>query len=220
MQTQITEFYKTFPKNFQSIILTCLFLSLWPQWNPFQVPGVGPGLCRTPAPLPAGPNATVTQLSPWMDPFNNSQQNTKKKTWIQHKLLWIQTHLYGSLSSSPAWGRRVCVASLYNTLSGDAGRMVRCSTPGLTQHSLLNRTSYGGVTRRRGGGEARHFYVTITRSCECSASRQFGPDTLTPTVQIWDVSARTVPAQTSKTWAKTKSTSQTSKTWAKTKSTS
>ena len=48
----------------------------------------------------------------------------------------------------------MCVASLYNTLSGDAGRMVRCSTPGLTQHSLLNRTSYREESSARGGEEA------------------------------------------------------------------
>jgi len=89
------------------------FLSLWPIWKPKRrtekqtsCPAGGhPPVSSLWGEAPTGqlsrrPNATVTQLSPWMDPFNNSQQNTKKKTWIQHKHIMVVCVF---LSSSPAW---------------------------------------------------------------------------------------------------------------------
>ena len=44
-----------------------------------------------------------------MDPFNNSQQNTKEEDMNPNKHIMVVCVF---LSSCPAWGRRVCVASL------------------------------------------------------------------------------------------------------------
>jgi len=94
-----------------------------------------------------------------MDPFNNSQQNTKEEDAKQMTNFHLFQDFHDSRHTQPGVP---AVASLNNTISGAAGRLVRCSTPGLTQHSLPNRTSHGGVTRRRGGEEEKHFYNTTS----------------------------------------------------------
>ena len=138
------------------------FLSLWPIWKPKRrtekqtscpaggQPPVSSLRGRSywsafpPAPMQLW-HRTVTQLSPWMDPFNNSQQNTKEEDMNPNKHIMVVCVF---LSSCPAWDAGCVSPRCSNTISG-GGRMDRCSTPGLTQHLLPNRTSYGGVTERR-----------------------------------------------------------------------
>ena len=118
-----------------------------------------------------------------MDPFNNSQQNTKENMNPNKQSMAVCVFL----SDNPAWERRVC-RLVGGTLSGDLPGVpllgARANTTDTSQQNIIER----GVTRskeERGGEE--DLYNTSP------ALDMFN----TPT--IWDVSARTKPAQTRET---------------------
>ena len=86
--------------------------------------------------------------------------------------------------NSPACPRRVCRlvgAILYPV----AGRMTRCSEPARHTTSLLTQHQDRGVRRRR---RSRHFYVTITRSCEykCKKATVWPRYPESTSCQCWD----------------------------------
>ena len=86
----------------------------------------------------------------------------KKKTQTNSKPNMSPNHLHESQSTA----RRAhagCVASLGQLSIRWKRGMIRCLTHATPGTSLLTQHQDRGVRRRR---RSRHFYVTITRSCE------------------------------------------------------
>ena len=145
--------------------------------------------------VPSGWTRIVHQLSrrPPMQLWHRTVSTVESMEWTLSTIL-SKIQKNGCLCV-PIWQSGVGtpgVSPRWRILYPVTCRMVRCSTPGQTQHSLPNRTSHGGVTRRRGGGEA--FYNTTSPACQ-----EHVPAALTIEFRSnLRISTRTKPAQTSK----------------------